>query len=201
MNFRGHGSDNRCDEEFSIGSFTNDIISFMDQHDLSSAHMFGYSMGGYIALNLAASQPMRVKSLFTLATKFDWSPEIAAKEVKMLDPDIMQQKVPGFAKGLSQMHSCDWKQLVRKTAAFMTVLGGQPLSDEVFHSAKQRIRLAVGDRDKMVSMESTQKVYRQLVNGSMLVLPETPHPFENADVIRLAKEMVYFFNSSGGGAT
>ena len=47
----------------------------------------GHSMGGYVALKLALKRPELVDRIITLGTKFNWTPEVAAKEVKMLNPD------------------------------------------------------------------------------------------------------------------
>ena len=39
----------------------------------------------------------------------------------------------------------------------------------------------LGDRDKMVSLDETVAVYKSLPNAEMCVLPNTPHPLEQAD--------------------
>ena len=41
--------------------------------------------------------------------------------------------------------------------------------------------LMLGDRDKMVSIEETVNVYRQLTDARFSVLPGTPHAIEAVD--------------------
>ncbi|HEV8538157.1 MAG TPA: alpha/beta fold hydrolase [Bacteroidota bacterium] len=56
-----------------------------------------------------------------------------------------------------------------------------------------RVRVCIGDRDTMVSIEETAEVYRTLVNGEMMIFPHTPHPFERAPQKALAESFLEFF--------
>src|SRR5688572_11472647 len=78
LDFSGHGG-MEFDGPFSIDLFVADTIHLMDTHQLSVAHIFGYSMGGYVALKLAHDHPGRADKIITLGTKYSWSPESAAK--------------------------------------------------------------------------------------------------------------------------
>ena len=42
--------------------------------------------------------------------------------------------------------------------------------------------LMLGDRDKMVTLEETVNVYKQLPDASLAILPRTPHPIEKVDL-------------------
>ena len=61
---------------------------------------------------------------------------------------------------------------------------------------EHRVMVGVGDRDKMVSIEETVAAYRQLPNGRLIVLPDTPHPLEKVSQDRLAHEIAEFFQGS-----
>ena len=56
-----------------------------------------------------------------------------------------------------------------------------PLKAEEFARVKNPVLLLLGDRDKMVTLQETAEVFRQLVNGQLAVLPDTPHPLEVVD--------------------
>ncbi|HEX2900608.1 MAG TPA: alpha/beta hydrolase, partial [Bacteroidia bacterium] len=47
------------------------------------------------------------------------------------------------------------------------------------------IRIGIGDRDTMVSLEETISAYRLLPNAQLFVMPNTPHPIEKIDVGRI----------------
>ena len=123
MNFEGHGG-RPSDRPYSIDAFSENLVSFIHEKELNQANIFGYSMGGYVALKTAQTRPDLINKIFTLGTKFNWSPESAAKEVKMLNPDKIEEKVPAFAKALQERHSPgDWKVVLRKTSEMMIDLG------------------------------------------------------------------------------
>ena len=86
-------------------------------------HLFGYSMGGFIALLSAANGNKKIHSITTLGTKMKWSPRIAENEVKQLNPELIEEKVPAFAKSLEERHGDHWKDLMRRTADYMVLLG------------------------------------------------------------------------------
>jgi pimeloyl-ACP methyl ester carboxylesterase len=51
-------------------------------------------MGGYVALKTAVLHPGRIEAIVTLGTKFHWDPENASNEVRMLNPEKIEEKVP-----------------------------------------------------------------------------------------------------------
>ena len=183
LNFSGHGGLDFPDGGFSIEVFANDVIRYLEEKSLSAVNVFGYSMGGYVALYLARHYPQFVEKIFTLGTKFDWTPDEAKKEVKQLDTDKILEKVPRFAQMLTQRHSPqDWKQVLASTGTMMLNLGDQPgLTNEDFESLSHPILLAVGDKDHTAGTEATLQVYNLLQNGQLLVLPNTLHPIEKVD--------------------
>ena len=61
----------------------------------------------------------------------------------------------------------------------MAELGGSPLLDDArLARIDVPVRLMVGDRDSLVSMEETADASRKLPRGQLAVLPGTPHPIE-----------------------
>jgi pimeloyl-ACP methyl ester carboxylesterase len=109
LDFPGHGG-KALPEHFSIPYFASVVEAYVKENRLGPVHVFGYSMGGYVAAYLALRFPDVVDKIATLATKFLWTEEIAAKEIKMLQPDVISQKLPAFAKILEQRHQPqDWR--------------------------------------------------------------------------------------------
>jgi len=195
INFSGHGGEPIPREQFSIKLFADDVLSYLDKMKIDKINIFGYSMGGYVGLFLARHFPARVYKIFTIATKFKWDEEIALKETKMLNPVKIKEKIPAFAEELRKRHSPqDWEIVLTKTAEMMTNLGrNNELKDEDYSLIENLVLVSVGDRDKMVSIQETDEVYRKLKNRQMLLLPDTPHPFENVPLKRLEPEIKNFF--------
>ena len=58
LNFSGHGNVPQT-SKFTIELFTEEIYSFLEKNKLTECHLFGFSMGGYVALNFAAKYPKK----------------------------------------------------------------------------------------------------------------------------------------------
>ena len=197
LDFSGHGG-RELPEVFSIATFAQDVVAFMEIKGLTSVSIFGYSMGGYVALFLARHYPEKVKSVYTLATKFAWTPESAQREAKMLDALKIKEKIPAFALALQKRHEpMSWEEILIKTADMMVAMGERnPLSAEDIAAIAHPVRLSVGDRDAMVSIEETLAIYRQLPHASLAVLPNVQHPIEKISVGDLECEIKSFFTNS-----
>lgn len=198
LNFAGHGGEPFSDGPFGIDGFASQLRDWLDRHDLAGADIFGYSMGGYVALQLARISPAHVGRVFTLATKFAWDEATSAREAGMLDPAVIEVKVPRYAEQLAARHGAEgWKTLLERTAGMMLDLGREPaLPIAELAGVEHRVMVGVGDRDKMVSIEETLAAYRHLPNGRLIVLPDTPHPLEKVSQARLAHEIAGFFLGS-----
>lgn len=194
LDFSGHGGKPIPDAPFSIELFANDVLKWMQENKIATIDIFGYSMGGYVALYLAKHHPEKVGNVFTLATKFNWNPEGATKEAAMLNPEKIAEKVPTFAKALEQKHGKNWKTVLTQTAEMMINLGNSPaLPLTALTEIQQPVLISVGDKDNMVTLEETIAAYRSIKSAQLLVLPQTPHPFEKVDAERIAEEIRRYF--------
>jgi pimeloyl-ACP methyl ester carboxylesterase len=187
FNFPGHGGA-AVPPVFSIPLFANAVKHYIQEQALRRVSILGYSMGGYVALYLAKHHPELVEKVITLATKFEWDEAIAAKEIKMLQPEVIEQKLPAFAKTLEERHApTDWKLVLDKTKDMLLGLGNQnALTLADYATIQTPVQVLIGDRDKMVSLEETVAVYKQLPNAQLGILPATPHPIEQVDAELLA---------------
>ena len=195
IELEGHGATPLRDRPLRIESFADDVIAHLDRQGIARAHVFGYSMGGYVALYLAATSSARIARVATLATKLAWTPDVAARESAMLDPVAIRAKVPKFAAALEARHTgAGWEALLAHTGELLHELGTRPrLTDELLASVTQPVRIGVGDRDATVTIEECIAAVRRLASGELEVHPRTPHPFEKVSLDRLARSLEEFF--------
>lgn len=195
LNFEGHGGDT-SKSPFSIKLFTQNVLDFIETEKLTQVNIFGYSMGGYVALNLASQHPQVVSQIITLGTKFDWTPESSAREVKMLNPDVIEEKVPHFANKLSETHKpADWKSVVLRTAEMMKKLGNIPaVNPEKLKQITQKVIIGIGNKDQMVSLEESTLTASHLPNGTLHVFESFPHPIYKVDLDVLCDFLVSKFD-------
>lgn len=195
LNFSGHGGEEIPNDEFSIELFAGDVLKFLEKNKIENIDVFGYSMGGYVALYIASRHKNKLNKIFTTATKFDWNEESSVKESKMLNPAKIEEKIPSFAKSLEKTHSpSDWKIVLSNTAQMMIELGKKPLlTDEVLEKIENEVLISVGDKDTMVTLEETANAAGKLKNGKLFIFSETEHPIEKIDTKKLSAEIINFF--------
>ena len=191
FNFSAHGKEG-FSKSFNIEQFAEDTLSYLSSNNLEQVDIFGYSMGGYVALYLAKHYPNKVNQIITLGTKFKWTPEIAKKEVKMLNAAIIEAKIPQFAQALSERHgSKNWKTLLSKTAEMMLAMGeGSPLSLSDYQNISHNCKIMLADNDEMVTKEETLEIADALLNSRLTTIKNSKHPIEKVDMDLLVKEIV-----------
>lgn len=181
--------------EFSIDTFTDVLASAIDHNSNPTTVkplVFGYSMGGYVALALEARRPGTFAGILTLGTKFAWTPALALREGSRLNADVITEKVPKFAAALEERHrdAGGWKLLLERTAALLVQLGDKPiLTRESLGVIEARTCIAVGERDDTVSADEAREFAAYVPNARTEVLPDTPHPIERVPADAILQQM------------
>lgn len=193
FNFEGHG-ENMSKEAFSIELFTQNLEDFIQNNQLENSLVFGYSMGGYVALNYAKKHPNKLKKIITFGTKFDWTPESALKETGKLNPEKIEEKIPQFATFLEKsLAPNNWKMVMNKTAQMMLDLGNSAaLQIEDLKEISTPTLITIGTLDNMVSLDESKFATSHLKNAELLELEGFVHPIEQNDLEVLAKTIVDF---------
>jgi pimeloyl-ACP methyl ester carboxylesterase len=114
---RGRGDSAAISGPFSLAQHVQDMIAILDHLEIDSVHILGMSMGGFIAMRLAAEDPARVKSLILVDGGFPMS----------TPPGLTREMVPAlFADRIGRLeHS--WVNLDDYIAFF--VMNTAPLLD------------------------------------------------------------------------
>ena len=199
LDFRGHGASPDPGVPLTMELLAEQVAAYVTAHGLAPARIFGHSLGGYVALQLAEARPALVSRVATLAMKLAWTPEISAQMRRQFDPATIRARAPRVADALAALHTgMGWEHLLPATSTMLDDLGARPrLTRDVFARITHPVRLGIGDRDTMVTIEETLDAYRALPGGELEVLPATPHPMERVDLDRLSRSLVAFF---GAGA-
>lgn len=194
--FSGHDNTELPENGISIEQYTHELKELIEKEKLNDVSIFGHSMGGYVALCYAMENPFAINSIMTLGTKFDWTEEQALKESKMLNPDVIAEKVPKYAELLEKQHGSQWKQLLPAIADMMVSLGENPPLKNNLSGINIPVQVMVGDKDNMVTLEESLEVYRSLPNAKLAVLPDTKHPMDKVRPKLLLDLMKDFWNLS-----
>lgn len=191
FSFSGHGKKAFNEEGFGIEVFADELKAFINANKLKGADVFGYSMGGYVALYLASLKPDLMAKITTLGTKFNWTPESAEHEVEKLNPELIAEKVPAYAQSLADRHGKkEWKNVVWQTAGMMMELGDEPiLTPGVLATISNKVNILLGEDDNMVSKEESEATAKALQYGAFKIIPNTPHPIERISPSQIAREL------------
>ncbi len=191
----GHGKKNLDEFSFSIEGFAQALIRFIEEKNLSQVYVFGYSMGGYVALAACLQKPELFRAIATLGTKFDWSIESAATDVKKLNAEKIIEKVPHFATILANRHGDEnWKTVLKSTADLMLRLGEKPIiHPPVCASILLPVSIMVAEHDDMVDQSFSRQIAASLPNGKFQVLPHAHHPIEKVSITDLGEQFMAFF--------
>ena len=194
LNLPGHGGI-PANGPFSMQQFSDAVLDCMDKKGWSRANIFGYSMGGYVALWFAWKHPERLISVTTYGTKLDWSPEVAAGMSRMFDPEKIEAKAPQLAESLAEAHGPEnWKPLCQHTARFLHDLGnglGMPVA--AFTEILCPVTIGWGDLDHVVKEAESRQVAKAIPHGHLEILPGGKHLFEQVDAAQLVD---LFFKSN-----
>jgi len=152
-------------------------------------------MGGYAALAFAKKHPALVERIITLGTKFAWTETFAKQEIRKLNPNKTEEKVPAFAQKLEVIHApSDWKEVVSKTAKMMEGLGrSEKLSKEDFQQIDHPTLVTRGSLDRMVTLTESEEIAGLLPNATFQTLEGFPHLIEKVDAEKLAVIVKGFF--------
>lgn len=194
LEFEGHGN-TISTFPYSIDLFKKNVIDYLTENKLKEVFIFGYSMGGYVALQLASEHPQLVNSIFTYGTKFDWNEESSLKEASKLNPAVIEEKFPSFADSLKILHGEEnWKIVLHKTAEMMKVMGSRIENKIDFSKINCPCVISWGTKDKMVTKEETIATIEKIKNARFYEFEDQPHPIELIDMPTITNKINELLN-------
>jgi pimeloyl-ACP methyl ester carboxylesterase len=186
------GHDQMDAKKFHFDAFAQDLSEFLAK--IGPAYIFGFSMGGYIALHAASQNSENILGIVTLGTKFDWNAAIAQKESAILTINFLQEKAHPFYQHLADLHQSRLDKLLKDTADLMLDLGRSPrISNQTVKNLAIPIYILRGGKDRMVSQEESIQIAHHCQKGNYREIPYLPHPLfliSPKDMARLIKTHV-----------
>lgn len=187
VDLSGHGaSDFPTDDPFSLDLFAEDVLAVLDALDLSSAHVFGFSLGGGAALQFAAAHPSRAERLAVFQTNAHWTAAHADRMQQRLDLEALADRAPARAANLRARHDHP-DRLLRNLRSFVTTLPSASATlSEALSNIETPTLVAGLDRDPLFGLAPARDLHAALPNARLAVLPGDTHSLPRAPAALLA---------------
>ncbi len=195
FDFPGHGENANQSSQFSIHNFVNYIHNYILENNLVKPSVFGYSMGGFVALTLEVKEQV-FGDIMTLNTKYQWDRETANREKKMFIPEVIEQKVPHFADKLKLVHGEEnWARLLEYHRNMMDDISeNTPLPDYLLKRINSRVLISRSANDEMVTRQESENVVNLINNSVYFEIANSRHAIEQIDIDVLINKMNEFFS-------
>jgi len=186
LNLPGHGG-LPINASYSLPLFSEALLHEIKITSRNPVRLFGYSMGGYVALYFARKYPDLVSEVVLLNSKLEWSPEIAARMQGMMNPEKIEAKAPLMAENLAAAHAPeDWKTVARQTSALLHDFGqGRGLPETAFGQIACPVRILRGENDAVVGAAECLHVLSLLKQGTYQEIRDSGHLMEQVNLMEL----------------
>jgi len=155
MDLRGHGHSGKPHDRKSYGTeLAADVVRLLSHIGATKAHIVGYSLGGLIALDVAALQQEHALSVVVGGT--GWPPPAAVDNFRRQAEAFEQGKIP-VREGDDAMA---WAALLR---------GLRVLSAEDVHRIKIPLAVVIGADDPF--MADAQRLSRAVPTTEVIIIP------------------------------
>jgi pimeloyl-ACP methyl ester carboxylesterase len=195
---RGMGSSSASPGGFRIRDMADDAVRVLDSAGIAQACVFGISMGGMIAQELALHYPARVRALVLGATfgsqlRSHKPPLGVARDLLLV---TLFSRRPGRMARLlvsdefMARHQDRFVEWMRRLGRPQRSAARRQILAIARHEAEDRLpRLRVptlvisGDRDRLVPVENSRRLARMIPRARLVEFPGVGHafPFERAD--------------------
>lgn len=184
MDLRGHGLSGVTAGPYSMSLLARDALGLLDALGVRQAHVLGLSIGGRIALQMAAEAPERVASLCLMDTAAEFPPPdswqqridaVLAGGTEALVQTVMPRWVldPSLASshGLRRMLLGTDRQGYAGAAAALRDARAAELAGRIACPAT----IIVGDRDIATPPAMAEALRAMIPGAALTVIPEAAH--------------------------
>jgi 3-oxoadipate enol-lactonase len=188
----GTGRSGRMGFAYRMRDLADDAAAVIGAAGVPSAHVFGISMGGMIAQELAITHPERVRSLALGCTFASWRSRTAPELGTKIDLLLLNLGLVTPARISRVLVSAEWHaahpdsalQWVRRaertglryaTAQVLAIARHEALPR--LHRIRAPTLVLTGDADRLVPPANSKVLARQIPGARLVVFPDAGHVF------------------------
>jgi pimeloyl-ACP methyl ester carboxylesterase len=203
MDQRGHGESDKPTDGYSLADFADDVTAFLDAVNLPAAVLVGSSSGGYVAQQVAISNPQRVRGLVLVGSprSLRGRPPFADEVDRLTDPisrvwvkesltwfprfhDVPEWYLEDRVDDGVRMPARVWRQALAGLAE------ATPPTEAGTIDAPTLI--IWGSRDELLPRADEDALAAAIPNSELLVYSDTGHLVLWEDPARVARDVTSF---------
>lgn len=178
VELQGHGRTADADRPLGFDALADDVAALLDQLGVDSADVFGFSLGGLVALRLAMRHPGRVERLVVAAAHYrrdGYHPEILdpacyATSTRMPTADEFAEMRTEYERVAPDPGH--FEAFAAKASALISEFDGW--SEVELRAIGAPTLVVVGDTD-FVRIEHAARMRELIPTAALAVLPDTTH--------------------------
>jgi pimeloyl-ACP methyl ester carboxylesterase len=165
LDSRAHGKSIDTGDSLSFEMMADDVAALLDQMNIESANLVGWSDGGIIALEMAIRHPEKVLKLASTGANL-WPdstaliPGLWEEEKKYYDAQKDKPKISDKEKNAWKLFMLDWEQ--------------PNISLSEIQNIKTPSLIICGDHD-LIRIEHTVKIFQNIPKSELWILPNSSH--------------------------
>lgn len=184
----GFGNSDSLPTPFSMETVAETLWKKLDSLAVNDLVVIGHSLGGYVALAMAAIYHKRIRGLGLFhSTALPDSAEKKENRNKVIDfvgrngvGPFMDTFVPGLYGNQDHPSMIAVDRLCRQTPAetvmaYAAAMRDRPDRQAILMNAGFPILILAGEKDKLIAPETLEKQAKMCRNGQLIVLKETGH--------------------------
>jgi pimeloyl-ACP methyl ester carboxylesterase len=205
LDLLGYGdSDQPRDARYSISQQAAMVEGFLDSQHLQQVDMAGWSMGGWIAMQVALQKPQRVRRLVLLDSaglrfqlSFDpalFQPASPTDLVKLEEILIPHPRpLPGFLAMAMLRRGDHVGWVVRRSVQSM--MTGEDLVDGKLGALTMPVLIGWGDQDKLIPLSVGYRLHQEILQSVLDVYDGCGHLAPQDCVSQVGPSVVDFLNA------
>lgn len=187
----GQGQSTLPEKDFSMEDLYDYAVGFLEALGAGPVHFIGLSMGGFIAMRLAARRPDLVKSIILLDTSADAEPNAVKYKllnniVRYFSTRVVANTILGIMFGKTFLADSGrkaekerWKQHLIQLPKTITrsvdaVIGRKDVFEEIQH-IKCPVLVVCGEEDVATIPEKSRRIHAQIQGSVLKLVPQAGH--------------------------
>jgi pimeloyl-ACP methyl ester carboxylesterase len=198
LDLPGHGNSTTTTESLTTGIFAACVRDLIMNLAIYSVDIIGYSMGGYVALELARLAPSMVHSITSHAMKFYWTEAALENSLAQLDSTAIRTRSERAYTKLSEIQSVNGiEKVLAINRNIVAHFRKEKLSEEDIKHIEAPVLFSVGDSDELVSLVEITRLYESQDKKKtfLAIHPGSPHQISKLDLVSFTGAVRIFWNS------